>query len=322
VKLSKMIKYIKKSLNIYRIFKRIVIYIDKIVFVRLFHFPAYFTIQKALGFPIVKLNFYSSTGYYPSLKNPTSFNEKCTYSKLFSRNPLLPIIADKCRVRDYISERIGNDYLIPFHQVVSKAEDINYYALPNKFIIKTNFSSGQNIIISDKQAIDLDMITKKLNRWMHMKYRYQELIWFAQLIERKIIVEQLLQDADGEIPLDYKFYVFQGRVEIILAITDRFNNKKMTYFNRNWEQISLKKSSIENEQNLTKPNNRNEMVSIAELLGKEFDFIRVDLYSIAEKIYFGELTPNSGDGRTKFEPIEYDYKIGNYWKMDLKYIRK
>lgn len=321
--LSRIIsKLKKKDFNISRLFTKFILCIDKNIFLRLFNFNTYYNIQKVMGFPIIKIKFHSSNGYYPSLKNPTSFSEKLTYLKLFSRNPLLPIISDKYVVRNYISKKIGSNYLIPLLQVVTKSDEINYDALPNKFIIKTNFSSGQNIIVFNKDAINPDTISKKLNRWMRMKYRYQELIWFPQFMKRKIIVEELLLDNEGKIPSDYKFYVFQGNVKVINAVTNRFNKVKMSFFNRNWEMLNLKMHFNENETNMPKPNNLNKMISIAEILGKDFDFMRIDLYSINKKIYFGEFSVNPSDGRAHFSPTEYDYKLGSYWDMDLKYINK
>jgi hypothetical protein len=320
--LNKIIKQLKQRTLLKGILNISVRKTDKLILANNLSFKKYYKVQKILGFPVQKIMFWYTNGYFPDLKNPKSFSEKCTYLKLYSRNPLLELISDKFKVRDYISEKIGKDKLISIIQVVDDPNKINFDKLPDEFVIKTNFASGQNIIIENKDNCDNQIILKKLERWMRMKYRIQELIWFPQKIERKIIVEELLKTEKGMLPNDYKFYVFNSEVKVILVVSDRLNDMKRSYFDINWRPLEFKASKMKINRNLSKPKRLPEMVKIAELLGKDFDFMRVDLYEVDDKIYFGELTAYPGDGRLNIEPISWDYKLGNYWKMNLSYINQ
>lgn len=318
--LKKANKHIKNGTLLRTLTCAFLFRLDAWFFARWLGFDNYYLLHRKLGFPLEKLKFRQVHGYYPNYKSPRSFNEKCNYLKLFSRNPILPIIVDRVKVRDFVAKKVGKEVLIPVLQIVDKPEDINFDKLPEQFVIKTNFASGQNIIVHDKEQINIKQVKDKLSRWLSMKYRVKELIWFAQEVERKIIVEKYLNEEGLIVPADYKFDVFRGQVKVVNVIEGRFRQKSFTFLDNNWSLLPFQRGRKSQNMQPEKPLLFKKMMNIASILGKEFDFMRVDLYHVNNKIYFGELTPYPGNGLSVFHPNKYDFVYGNNWNMELKYV--
>ena len=298
--------------------------LDEIILVHLLNFDQYFSFHKALGFPLKKMAFLLTQGYRLDLKKPVTFNEKIVYRQLFERNPLLPIVVDKYAVRKYVKEKVGEKYLIPLLQVADSFDEIDFTQLPDNYIIKVTHGSGQNIIFKDGKNIrgyDRERLKITVDRWLNEKYRFQQLIWFVQPIKRKIMIEKLLEDDDGKIPKDYKFFVFDGRVEFILVIHDRFSEYTENLYDRNWQVASF---TFSDPTGLVeeKPVLLDKLICIAEKLATEFTSMRVDLYTFGSEIYFGELTPCHNNAQDIFIPIEYDEYYGKKWKNGTNLIKK
>lgn len=279
-------------------------------------------LDKILGYKYEKYKFYKAQGYKLNLRNPKTFNEKIVYKKLNDDNPLIPIIVDKYEVRNYIKELIGeeraNEILIPLLHVTNNPNDIPFNDLPDKFIVKSNHGSGQIMIITPENNKSKKEIINKCYEWLNEPYKNLERLWFVSKINRKILIEKLLIDSSGNIPKDYKFHVFNGKCELVHVIFDKYNNNstKKSFYDRKWNKLNVVKGRFEQGDEVDKPNNSERMFLLAEELGQEFDFIRVDLYEIDSKIYFGELTPYPSTGRAKFEPQTFDFELGSYLKLN------
>lgn len=143
-------------------------------------------------------------------------------------------------------------------------------------------------------------------------------------IKRKIVIEQLLKDETGSIPIDYKYYVFNGKCRLIQVIGNRFGRGGpiISFYNPAWEKLTVNFYNKKTTSYYKKPSNHEEMINLAEILGNFFDFVRVDFYSINNKIYFGELTHYPNSGRRKFDPVEFDYELGQFWKIESGYWEK
>jgi len=270
------------------------------------------------NYSIEKARFYKLLGYKLDLKNPKTFNEKIIWKKIHDRNPLLPVTADKYEVRSYVKEALGEEkakeILIPLLYVTNKPETIPFNELPIPFIIKPNHSSGKYIIIKDKKY-DKEEIIRTCRKWLKTPYGLEKLEWAYQPIKRKIIIEKLLLDEDS-IPKDYKFFIIHGICRAILVISSRNSSnqsKVAVFYDREWNRLILpnrKHAGID----LDKPPTFQKMLFLAEKLGKAFDFVRVDLYTIGDKIYFGELTHYPMSGFIKIS-LEQDIEMGKYWKL-------
>lgn len=269
-----------------------------------------------------KKDFFQNHGYELNLKNPRSFNEKIVWKKLYDRNPLLPVVADKYRCRFYVEEILGKEQaqeiLIPLFCVTHEPETIPFDSFREPYIIKPNNASGRHIFVKDIKIVNRQEVIKKCIEWLSKSYGTSGHEWAYKIIKRKIIVEKLLSDENGELPLDYKFYVFHGKCKMIQVNFNRHTDLQETLFNEKWERLDIN-YGVKPGPVIQKPDNIDRMLSIAEALGNEFDFIRVDLYSINDKIYFNEFTNYPAAGRVKIIPEQFDFELGKYWNIEPDY---
>lgn len=248
----------------------------------------------------VKLYYRLRIGKKIDMNHPETFNEKLQWLKFNYRFPLQSIVSDKLLVRNYVTEKIGNDYLIPLLGKWNQFEDINFKELPKEFVLKCNHDSGGIVICKNKDELNYLDIKKKIKKSLNSNFYHIGREYQYRNIKPMILCEKFLSD-DGEIPIDYKIYCFNGKPDIILVCIDRFckNTHRASYvfFDQNWKFLPLNKNDDEMDHKKVKcPKNLNEMLKIAEILSKDFLFARVDLYNIDGEIYFGEITlsPNSG----------------------------
>ena len=162
---------------------------------------------------IIKKQFKEALGYELNLENPKTFNEKIQWLKLYYHNPLITKCADKFKVRDYIKEKIGEEYLIPLIGVWDKVEDIDFASLPEQFVLKVNWGSGMNIIVKDKSKLDIEDTKKKLKKWINpfSNHYYYSFEYSYKHIEPKIICEKYIEQVDGDL-FDYKLTCFNSKV--------------------------------------------------------------------------------------------------------------
>jgi len=282
-------------------------------------------LNKISNYQLEKNIFYKKIGYRLNLKNPKSFNEKIVWKKIHDRNPLLPVTADKIQVRSYLIEVLGGEkaeeILIPLLYKTDKPETIPFEKLPPDFIIKPNHKSGDRIIVENSH-FNKNQIIKTCRRWLNTPYGLEKLEWAYKSIKRKIIIEKLLLDNDGKIPKDFKFHMFHGKCKLICVEFDRINNFSQSYFDERWHLLSVKQARRKKGPKIKKPRNYQIMLKLAENLSEPFDHVRVDLYNINGKIYFGELTHYRTSGKTRFKPDSFDFELGKYWKIEEDYWQK
>lgn len=268
----------------------------------------------------IVLNIENFRGYHKfiNFKNPRYFGEKIQYLKLKGNLENLSDFVDKYEVRKFVDNKIKTNILIPLLGVYNNANEIKFDELPKSFVLKINNGSGFNIIVKDKEQIDRKKICKTLNKWLLIDYSKIKKEPQYKNVKRKIIIEKFITDNNDEL-LDYKFFCFNGKIEFIEVDFDRFDNHKMNFYDSNWNLLELKKG---NYQNYTKkvniPKNFNIMKEYAEKLSKDFNFVRVDLYNVNGKIYFGELTFTPASGLTPFKPIDRDLEIASKIKLPIK----
>lgn len=254
---------------------------------------------------------------YPlNLENPKTFNEKLQWLKLYNRNPLYTKLVDKYKVRDYISEKIGEEYLIPLIGVWDDPDDIDFDSLPNQFVLKCNHNSGLGMYIcKDKKNIDVQKVKKELRKGLKQDYYLTGREWPYKNVPRKVIAEKyMVNDSNTDEFTDYKFFCFNGYVDCVMVCLDRSSgNPKFYFFDKDWnfkryDQLGL---TMPEDFTIDKPKCIDEMFEIASELSKGIPYVRVDLYQSYNKIFFGELTfyPDSGFDRTI--TLEADLHWGN-----------
>ena len=242
------------------------------------------------------LQFFAVHGYYPNFVSPRRFSEKLWSRMLHERDPLLTLISDKLGVRDHVAATVGDDCLIPLLWSGDAPEDIPFDELPPRFVIKTNHGCGYNIIVKDKAQLDQAGARRQLARWLGQNFgldTYLGIAWGYKNIRPRILIESFIEDS-GKVPADCKCWCFAGRVEFITLHFDRFEDSTLMAVDRNFEPWELSINHPLPRQEFKRPPNSQKIVQLAESLAQEFPFMRVDLYNVRDRVYFGELTPYPG----------------------------
>ena len=266
----------------------------------------------------IEYRFLSEMGYKLNLKSPQTFNEKLQWLKLYDRNPEYTKMVDKYEVREYIKEKIGEEYLIPLIGVYDKFDDIDFDKLSNQFVIKCNHDSGGLIICKDKNRLDIETARKKINRSLKTNYYYSGREWPYKNVKPKILIEKYMEDSNKSDLIDYKLFCSNGIPKIVLVCSERFSSSNMceTWLDMNWKLIDMTESGHRVDSTISKPKQLKKMVELSKKLSKNIPFIRVDWYEIGDKLYFGELTFYPASGFEKFEPKEWNKKIGDMLSID------
>lgn len=248
----------------------------------------------------------------PNLKDPVLINDKFLYLKLNDRNLLYKSLVDKYTVREYVVDKIGEQYLIPIIGVYNNVQEIDINKLPNKFVLKITNGSQNNLICKDKTKLNWTYSKKQINKWAQQNFYKRTREWPYKGVANRIVVEKYLENNNGTLE-DYKFWCFNGEAKFVGIDSDRFSNHKRDYYDVQMKkklpfEISYKNS----KKHKRKPENYDKMLEIVAVLSKSLNFVRVDLYNINGSIYFGELTfyPDNCNGRV--EPFEYEKLIGDY----------
>jgi hypothetical protein len=230
---------------------------------------------------------------------------------LYGRDERMRICADKYRVREYVTEKVGPEILNELYGVYKSVDDIDPDALPDSFALKVNHVSGGNVLCRDKSRLDWKAAKKLLNKYMRRDNYKACVEWSYKDIPRRIVAEKYL-DENGKEPTDYKFHCFNGKPFYVGVHQDRFRDHQRNYYDLDWNVMPFTNPRVKGlEEVAAKPPRLDEMVRIAEKLSAGFPFVRVDLYNIEGRILFGEMTffPNGGWG--SFIPASYDEYLGN-----------
>lgn len=265
----------------------------------------------------LKIIFKLRLGYSLDLKNPQTFNEKLQWLKLYDRNPKYIQMVDKYEVRKYISENIGEEYLIPLIGVYNRFEEINFEELPNQFVIKCTHDSGGVVICKNKSKFDIRKAKEKIKKSMKRNFYYSGREWPYKNIKPKIIIEQYMEDKKAKELIDFKIMCFNGIPKFSFTCSERYNDGlKVTFYNLSWEKMSFERHYPSSTKNIEKPKNYELMLELSKKLSKNIPFVRVDWYEINGKLYFGELTFYPGSGLEEFKPFSWDKKLGNLLSLE------
>ena len=259
----------------------------------------------------IKKSFRECFGYELDLENPKTLSEKLMWLRVYDNSPLKTKCADKYEVREYVKEKIGEEYLIPLYGVYDNFDEIDFDSLPNQFVMKCNHGCGYNIIVKDKAKLDIKDTKAKINTWLKEDFGsyFGEIHYSA--IKPRIVIEKYIENLDGDIE-DYKYFCFNGKPYCFLYCTDRKSGVlKNSFFDLNWKNMQFNYTGELYTKDIKKPKNYELMNEIAKKLSKDFKHVRVDLYNIEGKIYFGELTFTGYGGYYKFQPEEWNLKLGN-----------
>lgn len=264
----------------------------------------------------LKMLYRVKTGNKLHLDDPQTLNEKLQWLKIHDRKPIYTKMVDKYEVRKIIAEQVGEEYLIPLLGVWNKFDDIDFDKLPEQFVLKCTHDSGGLAICTDRERFDKEAARKKIEHCMRRNYYTNSREWPYKDVEPRIIAEEYMVDESGWELKDYKIFCFNGHAEYVEVDFNRYVNHKLNTYDFDWNPLNFCDSSKNDyDANIPKPNRLMEMKEIAEKLSKDMDFLRVDFYSIDNRIFIGELTLCPGSGCIAFEPKETDLYYGKKLKL-------
>lgn len=257
-----------------------------------------------------KILYYIVFGKIGDFHNPQTINEYIISMKLYSNEEGYENYTDKYIVRSYVKEVIGDQYLNEILAVYDNPEDIEFEELPDSFALKATHGSGYNIVVSDKNSVDRELVKRKFKKWMNRNYYYLSREKNYRNIKPRIVCEKYLQ-ANNKQPLnEMKLWCFNGKVKLI-ADTRIANGKRCTnLYDSEKNKLDVRMGTANHELPIS--DNIDEMIRIAELLALRFRFVRVDLYDVDGIIVFSELTFHPGGGLVPFEPDIWDYRIASF----------
>lgn len=245
------------------------------------------------------------------LRDPQTFTEKIQWLILRWRDPNCMTFADKYAVRAFVEERIGKEFLIPLVGVYDTVRSLDPDALPESFIIKATHGSGWNMIVRDKAAWDYKRARPILRQWIRRNYYAGTREWQYRDIPPRLVVEELLLDASGDIPCDFKLHCFGGAPVFIQVDHDRFKDHSRSFYDEHWQRLPFALKYKKADFDLPRPRRLEKMLDLARRLSGSWPYVRVDLYCVAERIYFGELTFTPDAGMGMFSPKEWDRRWGD-----------
>lgn len=263
--------------------------------------------------------FHAETGELLDLHAPKTFNQKTQWLKVYDSTKTKGQLADKYLVRQFIEDKIGAEYLVPLLGVYESVDDIDFDALPNRFVLKATHGSGWNIVVPDKSELSISDTKWKLKKWLEMDFSYLhgfELHY--RYCQPRIIAEEYLDDLSSGSVDDYKVYCFNNGEPIVLVCKDRYSDGGMrtAYYDASWNKLF--RDACEETCDFKRPPHLDEMIRLSEQLAQGFAFVRVDWYESTCGLLFGEMTFTSGSGTENLDPPEWNRTMGD--RIDLNQI--
>ena len=267
----------------------------------------------------LKAVYRAKTGCKLDLKHPKTFNEKLQWLKLHCIHTEYSELADKVRVREHINRMIGGGHMFPLIGTWKRFEDIPFEELPDRFVLKCNHDSGSVKIIHDKRKLtdkDMKALKKFYKGRLHRNPYCTGREYPYKYIRPCILAEQLMESTDGNGINDYKFFCFDGVPKIMFIATDRATDVKFDFYDMDFNHLDIYNIHPNADRSIEKPVSFDEMKQIAAKLSQGMKFVRVDLYEIDGKIYFGEYTFFHAGGFYLFSPEEWEQKLGDWINIE------
>ena len=280
---------------------------------------------------------------------PQTFSEKVIHRMAFDRRPVLTTFADKVAVRDFVTERLGREYLPETYGIHRRGRNIDWDALPREFVLKASHGSGAVAIVSDTSPrgasptkalgaswgriwclhpddVDRNELARLADGWLRLSYEYRSRRhlpeWAYAGVPPRVMTEELLLGPDGRLPNDYKFFMMDGKCAVIQLVAGPFGEKRLAYFSAEWEVLPVTQPESgflpPQDDDLIPPTHLDEMLLAAGRLSTGLDFVRVDLYDLSDRVAFGEMTNYPSAGSLRFDPAEFDRALGARWHLPAR----
>jgi len=263
----------------------------------------------------IKWQYYLMMRRWPDLQHPKTFNEKLNWMKLNDRRAEYTAMVDKAEAKSWAAKKVGEEHIIPTLGVWNSFDEIDFNALPNQFVLKTTHDSGSVVIVRDKTKFDRSKARKLLTKSQRHDFYLDCREWPYKNVPHRIIAEQYMEDESGKGLKDYKFFCFNGEPKMLFVATDRSTDVHFDYFDLQFNHLPFAQGHPNAKKPITKPDKFDNMVELARRLSEGLPQVRIDLYNINGKIYFGEFTFFHFSGYMPFYPDEWDEKVGSWWTV-------
>lgn len=274
---------------------------------------------------IIKLLWWVRFGKKLNVDSPKTFNEKIQWLKMYNHDPKLTMLVDKYAVREYIKGILGEEHLIPLYGVWSDPEQIDFEELPDQFVLKCNHNAGVGLCICrDKKKLDFQHVKHELQKGLNNNFYYSSREWAYKNVPRKIICEKYMEDDSKKGLRDYKFFCFNGKAKFVYLSEGLENHKtaNISFYDLKGNEMPFRRKDYEPfSKKPVFPPNFNDLIAAANLLAENLNlpFVRIDLYSIANQVYFSEITCYPNSGYIPFDPEMWDAEIGKW--IDLSSLK-
>jgi hypothetical protein len=258
-------------------------------------------------------NYRRAHGALPNLIRPQTFTEKVIHRILFDRRPILAQLEDKLTARSFVEAQLGPGILPQLYYLTNRPETIAFDKLPEKFVVKPTHGSGWVQIVTDKSAADQAQLIDTCYQWLNRSFYQESRVRVYKLIEPRIMVEEFIDDGSGTTPIDYKVFVFDGRAAMLQVDTTRFTDHRRRFYTPAWQKLDVLLIYDDICGEVPRPPHLAEMITAAQTLGKDLDFLRIDFYDTPARLYFGEITTAPEGGWSRFQPQAFDRELGERW---------
>ncbi len=268
----------------------------------------------------VKIRYRAAFGKELNLECPESYTEKLQWLKLYDHRPEYTTMVDKYAVKQYVAEKIGEQYVIPLLGVWENVNDIDFGALPDQFVLKTTHDSGAFVICKDKNTFDVRAARKKLSHFLKRRYYDCNREWPYKNVKPRIIAEAYMEDGTYKELRDYKFFTFGGEPKVLYIAQGRGKGEPTVadFFDMDFNHMPFTIDHDMAKEPPAKPICFEEMKRLAAILSEGTPQLRVDFYEVDGQVYFGEMTFFHCSGFEKFHPDEWDQTFGDWVTLPPK----
>lgn len=286
---------------------------------QMFHHLVWRLISPLPDKPYLQIKFLVIKGQWPDIDNPKTFSEKVQARKLYDRREIYGRLVDKAAVKDFVAETVGSTYVTPTYWVGTDISSVDWDTIPLPAVVKPTHASAQGAFLYGKDDVERFRRDNAVTQWLTLDHAHYNREWAYSRVKPQVLIEAML-NADGGIPRDYRFFTFDGKVSHI-EVNLRIDG--MGYacnYSPEWKKLPFYDPDYLPfyEPELPRPERLDEMMHVAQTIGRGFDFLRIDLYASADWVRVGELTLYPGGGFEGFTPPEYDRIIGDKWVLGFE----
>lgn len=258
-----------------------------------------------------------SNGYKLTWEHPRGFNEKLNWLKLYHHRDLYTRLADKYAVKEYVSQLIGEEYVVPTYGCYDKFADIEFDKLPNAFVLKATHDSSGAVVCTDKSTFNMEETHRKYNRLLKRNWYWHCREWPYKNIKPRLLIDAYLNDDTGATLRDYKFMCFNGEPKVMYCtVKDTYIYEN--FYDMNFQPMAISHGYDRHQPEFEKPAAFEKMKELARILSAGIPFVRIDFFYVQGKIYFGEYTFYDWGGMKPFVDKKWDKLLGDWLQLPPK----